>query len=233
MKRILLVALIIMLGTSAGCSSALTSGDRTSDDTHAFSIQTVQIIDKIDEVVAPEGESFLVIKYEIENLQSQDDSSRQWTDQIELEANNEYYDPTLIETLDGQLWTTSLLENEKKAGYIAFTVPEDIRDFRLTFTFPISEVEVTYGFRPIDKRISINVDYVLTRLKQIERTQRIPLIGRSLASFSSSPIRYLGTILVLEDEIRQLMEQTGDLSEDTRRQVIEEYLIAHGLCRLE
>jgi len=229
----LLVALIIMLGASAGCSSALSPDDRTSDDIHAFSIQNVQIIDKIDEAVAPEGEAFLVIKYEIENLQSQDDSFWQWTDQLELEANEEYYDPTFIETLDGQLWATSLLKNEKKAGYIAFTVPEDIRDFKLTFTLPTSQTEAIYKFRPIDKRISINADSILTRLEQIERTKRIPLIGGPLASFSSSPIRYLGTILVPEDEIPELMDQTVGLDEDAKRQVIEDYLIAHGLCRLE
>lgn len=237
MKRILLVImLIMMLGATTACTSALTSGDKTSDSAHAFLLQSAQIIDKIDEATAPEENAFLVIKYEIENLRNQPDSSRQWTDQIELEADGEYYDPTLIETLDDQLWETSLLPNETKAGYIAFIVPEDMHDFRLTFTFPTSATKVTkviYQFRPIDKRISVNVDYVLTRLEQIERTRRIPLIGGLLASFSSSPIRYLGVILVPEDEIPQLMEQTNGLSEDAKRAVIEDYLIEQGHYRLE
>ena len=233
MKRILLVIMVIMLGAATACTSALTSGDKTSDDAHAFLLQSTQLIDKIDEAIAPEGKAFLVIKYEIENLRSQNDADRQWSDQIKLEADDEYYDPTLIETLDGQLWETSLLQNETKTGYMAFTVPDDIHDFKLTFTFPTSDTEVTYDFRPLDKRTSVNVDYVLTRLEQIERTKRIPLIGGLLATLSSSPIRYLGVILVPEEEIAQLMEQTESLSEDAKRAAIEDYLVAEGHCRLE
>ena len=233
MKRILLVIMVIMLGATTACTSALTSGDKTSDDAHAFLLQSTQIIDKIDETIAPEGEDFLVIKYEVENLQSQNDSNRQWSDQSKLEADDEYYDPTLIETLDGQLWETSLSKNETKTGYMAFIMPADIHDFKLTFTFPTSKTEVTYDFRPIDKRTSVNVDYVFTRLEQIERTKRILLIGGLLATLSSSPIRYLGVILVLEEEIPQLMEQTDGLDGDAKRAVIEDYLIEQGHCRLE
>ncbi len=233
MKHILLVIMVIMLGAATACTSALTSGDKTSDDAHAFLLQSTQIIDKIDETIAPEGESFLVIKYEVKNLRSQNDSDRQWTDQIKLEADDEYYDPTLIETLDDQLWETSLLQNETKTGYMAFIVPEDIHDFKLTFTFPTSDTEVTYDFRPIDKRTSVNADHVFTRLEQIERTKRIPLIGGFLATFSSSPVRYLGVILVPEEEIAQLIEQTDGLDEDAKRAAIEDYLVANGLCRLE
>ena len=233
MRRILPVILLIMLGTATACTSVLTSGDKTSDDSHAFLLQGAQIIDEINETIAPEGEDFLVVKYEIENLRSQSDSNRQWIDQIKLEADDEYFDPTLVETLDRQLWETSLLPNETKAGYIAFIVPQDIHDFKLTFAFPTSETVVTYDFRPIDKRTSVNVDYVFTRLEQIVRTKRIPLIGGLLTSFSSSPIRYLGVILVPEEEIPELMAQTDGVSEDAKRAAIEEYLIAEGHCRLE
>ncbi len=233
MKGILLAIMILMLAAATACTSGPTSGDRTSDDAHAFLLQSTQIIDKIEEDIAPEEETFLVIKYQIENLQSQPDSTRQWTDQMILAANDESYDPTLLTSLDDQLWETSLLPNETRTGYLAFTVPEDISDFKLTLTFPTSETEVTYDFRPIDKRVSINVDYVLTRLEQIERTKRIPLIGELLASFSNSPVRYLGTILVPKDEISDLMEQTENLGEDAQKQVIEDYLVAHGHCRLE
>jgi len=232
-KRILLVIMIIMFGATTACTSALSHGDRSSDDTHAFVLQSAQIIDKIDEDIAPEGEAFLVIQYEIENLQNRNASVRQWTDQIMLESKGDYYDPIFIKSLDNQLWETSLLKNETRASYLAFTVPQDIHDFTLTFTFPNSETEVVYNPRPVDKRISVNVDYVLTRLEQIEETRKIPLIGRPLAAFASSPIRYLGTILVPEEEISQLLEQTKDLSENTKRQLIEDYLSAHGHCRLE
>jgi len=225
--------MVLMLAAATACTSGLTPGDRTSDDAHAFLLQSTQIIDKIEENIAPEEETFLVIKYEIENLKDQNDSTRQWTDQMILEANDESYDPILLTSLDDQLWETSLLQNETKAGYLAFTAPEDISDFKLTVTFPTSETEVTYDFRPIDKRVHINVDYVLTRLEQIERTKRIWLIGELLASFSNSPIRYLGVILVPEDEIAQLLEQTERLDEDAKKQVIEDYLIEHGHCRLE
>ena len=232
-KRIITIILVIMLGATTACSSALSYSDKTSDNAHAFMIHGSQIIDKINEDIAPEGEAFLVIKYEIENLQNRNDSVRQWTDQIILESDGDYYDFTFIKSLDNQLWETSLLKNETKAGYIAFTVPEDIHDFKATFTFPTSETEAVYRFRPADKRISVNTDYVLTRLEQIERTKRIPLLGGLLAAFSNSPIRYLGVILVPEEEIPQLMEQTKGLTENAKRQVIEDYLIAHKHCRLE
>ena len=233
MKRILLVIMIIMLAGVTACTSALSHGDQSSDSTHAFTVLSTQIIDKIDEAIASEGEVFLVIKYEIENLQSQNDSHQQWTDQITVETDGDRYEPTLIDTLDGQLWATSLLMNEAKTGYLVYTMPDDIHDFKLKFTLPISETEVAYEFRPVDKRISINADYVLMRLAQIARTERIAVIGGLLNAVSSSPIRYLGTILVPEEEIPQLLEQTEGLSEDAKRQVIEDYLIAKGHCRLE
>jgi len=43
----------------------------------------------------------------------------------------------------------------------------------------------------------------------------------------------MGVILVPEEEISQLLEQIKDLNEDAKRQVIEDYLIARGHCRLE
>ena len=231
MKRTLLAIMIIMLGAATACSAALSIGDRASDDVHAFLIQSAQIIDKIDKDIAPEGESYLVIKYQIENLQSQNDSVRWWSDNITLEVRGEYYAPTFIKSLDNQLWETSLLEREKKAGYIAFTVPEDVFDFNLTFAFPTSETEVIYNLHAVDKRISVNVDWVLTRLREIENNKRIPLIGEPLAM--SNPIRYQGIILVPKEEISQLMEETKGLPENAKRTVIEDYLIAHGHCRLD
>ncbi len=233
MKRLCLAIVIIMLGASIGCSSALSLGQRTSDSAHAFLIHSAQMIDKIGGDISAEGESYLVIKYEVENLQSQNDSLRRWTDQIILEARGELCEPILIESLDNQLWETSLLQNEKKEGYIVFTVPDDAYDFDLIFTFPDSGNEVSYDFRYMDKRIGVNVDHVLTKLERIERTQRIPLIGGILTTVTSSPIKYLGIILVPEDEVSQLLEQTKDLSDDAKRKVIEDYLLARGNSRLE
>lgn len=204
MKRIFLAIMIIVLGASTACSADLSLGQKTSDNAHAFLIHSAQIIDKIDGNISPEGEAYLVIKYEIGNLLRQNDSPRRWADHIILEAGGKPREPTFIKSLDNQLWETFLLQNQAKAGYIVFTVPEKIQHFKLTFTFPTSENEVTYDFRPTDKRMNVNVDYVLTRLEQIERTQRIPLIGGVLAAFTSFPIRYFGTILVPEEEISQL-----------------------------
>lgn len=222
-----------MLGatTTACASTALSEGDETGDNTHAFLIESTQIIDIIDKDIAPEDEAYLIIKYQIENLQSQDDSPRRWTDNIKLEAKDEYYDPTFIDSLDNQLWETSLLKYEKKAGYIAFTVPEDILDFKLTFTFPTSETEVIYALHAEDKIISAHVDWVFRKLETLENNRKIPLIGEHVATFH--PIKYQGVILVPSEEVSQFMEQTRGLSENAKRAVIEDYLIAHGHCRLD
>ena len=233
MKRIFLTVMVVIILATTGCTSALTHGDRTGDDTHAFLLLSSQIIDKIDEEVAPEEKTFMVIKYEVENLQSRDDTRQLWTDQIKVEANEEYYEPTMLASLDGQLWETSLLKNEKQAGYIVYVVPEEISDFALTVTFPNSQTEETYDFRPVDKRISVNVDFVYTRLEQIARTKRIVLIGGLLSALSSAPIRYLGVILVPEDEINQLLEDTDSMDENAKKVLIEDYLIEQGHCRLE
>ncbi len=233
MKHIVLAIMIIVLGVSSACTRAPSLGEKASDTAHAFLIHSAQIIDKIDRDTPPEGKVYLVIKYEVENLQSHNDSLQQWSNQIILKTNKESYEPTTIGSLDNQLWETSLLQRETKVGYITFTVPEEKHDFKLTFTFPISKNELTYELNPIDKRISINVDYVFTRLEQIERTQEIPLIGGVLTASSKAPIRYTGTILVAEEEISQLLEQTKSLSENAKRRVIEDYLLAHGHCCLE
>jgi len=230
-KGLILAIMIITLGATTACSSALSNGDKTSDNAHAFLIESTQVIDTIGDNTTPEGKAYLVIKYQIENLQSQSDSPQQWTNQIKLEAQEKAYAPTSIDALDNQLWETSLLPNEKKVGYIAFTVPEGTFDFDLTFTFPTSETEVVYQLRAVDKRISVNVDWVLTRFRQIENNKKIPLIGKPLAL--ANPIMYQGIILVPKEEISQLMEQTEGLAESEQRAVIENYLIAHGHCRLE
>ena len=233
MKHIVLVIMVIVLGAVAACAPALSPGDRTSDSAHAFSVLSAQIIDKIGGDVSPEGQSYLVIKYEVENLQSQNDRLRQWTDQIILEAYGERYELTFIKSLDNQLRETSLLQNQKKSGYIAFTVPGDAHDFKLTFIFPDSKSEVSYELKAQDKRVDKSVAYVITKLERIERVQRITLVGGIFAAVTSAPIRYLGVILVPEEEVSQLVEQTKDLSDNVKRKVIEDYLLAHGHCCLE
>jgi len=226
----LITILIIIVVANSACSSGLSIGNRTSDTAHAFLVQSAQIIDEIDEATAPEGEAYLVIKYKIENLQNLSDSHRQWTDNITLEEEEEYYDPTFIESMENQLWETNLLAGEEKTGRIAFTVPEEIFDFKLTLTFPVSETEVIYQLYAIDERLSINVDWVLARLKEIENNKKIPLIGLVP---NGTPIMYQGIVLVPTGEIPQLFEDTQGLSDDEKRLVIENYLIAHGHCVLE
>ena len=243
MKRILLVALLIVLASLTGCTSGLSHGDRTSDDTHAFLLDITQLTDQIESDTPPEGEVFLVIKYTVENLLNQQDSQRQWTDQLKLEAEEETYEPILLDSLADQMWATELSAGEAKTGYIVYTVPcgddnegddeGDIENFKLTLTFPVSGNEAVYDFRPVDRRTGVNADYVLTRLEQIARTKRIPVIGGLLASISSAPIRHLGIILVPEEEIDHLLEQTEDLSEEARKALVEDYLLTHGHGLLE
>jgi len=237
MRRILLAIMVIMLGTSTACISGLSLGQETSDNAHSLLIHSAQIIDKINGDISPEGESYLILKYEIENLQNRSDSYQQWTNQIMLETTSggvtNSCESTLIESLDNYLRETLLLPNERKAGYMAFVVPEDASSFNLTFTFPYSGKKVSYDLRSTDKRIGVNADYVLMSLGQKERAQKIPLIGGLFAAFTSAPIRYLGVILVPEEEVSQLLEQTRVLPDDAKRKVIEDYLLAHGHCRLE
>jgi hypothetical protein len=230
-KRVLLALTIIMLSAATACSSASSIDDRASDSGHAFLIQSAQVFDGISEDIAPEDEAYLIIKCQIENLQSQDDSFRRWADQITLEFAEESYAMTFINSLDDQLWETSLAKGEKKAGYIAFLVPEDTFQFDLTLTLPTSGTEVVYAIAALDKRISESVDWVLTRLGTIENNKKIPLIGEPLAMAQN--IKYHGIILVPKEDISQLMEQTDGLPENDKRAVIEDYLLEHGHCRLE
>jgi hypothetical protein len=233
MKRIFLAIPVIMLIALAGCTSALSHGGESNDDTHKFLLHIGQVTDQVDTEFPDEGEVFLIIKYEVENLSSQDDSQRQWTEQIKIEADDVTYEPVLLEGLPDQMWETTLSAGESETGYIAYTVPDDFEDFDLTFTFPVSGNEELYIFRPVDRRIAVNADFVLTRLDQIERTKGIPIIGGLLASISGAPIRHLGVILVPEEEIDDLLEQIEDLSEEARMVMVEDYLLTHGHGLLE
>jgi len=233
MKRILLAALVIMLVALTGCTSALSHGSESNDEAHKFLLVLGQVTDQVDSEFPGEEEVFLIIKYEVENLQNQDDSLRQWTDYIEIEADEETYEPVLLEGLPDQMWETTLAAGEAKTGYIAYTVPDDFEDFDLNFTFPESGSEVQYVFRPVDRRIGVNADFVLERLNQIERTKRIPVIGGLLASISSAPIRHLGVLLVPEEEINDLLDETSELSEEARKAFVEDYLLTHGHGLLE
>jgi len=234
MKRILLAILVVILAALTGCTSALSHGAESSDDVHKFLLDLGQITDQVDTEFPDEGEVFLIIKYEVENLRNQDDSQRQWTDYIKIEDDDEEtYEPVLLDTLANQMWETTLSAGETKTGYIAYAVPEDFEDFDLTFTFPVSGDEALYVFRPVDRRIEVNADFVITRLDQIERTKRIFLIGGLLASISGAPIRHLGEILVPEEEIDDLLERTQDLSEEARKVIVEEFLITHEHGLLE
>ena len=233
MKKIAVVTMIAVLAAATACSSALSQGDLTGDNAHSFLLHSAEIIGKINGDTLPEGEAYLVIRYEVENLTGTPDVRRQWTDQIALESDGDFFEPTDVRSLDDQLWETSLAANEAQTGYIAFVVPDEVGDFSVTVTFPVSGNEETYDFRPVDRRISVNTDFVLTRLEQIEKTRRIPVIGGLLASFSSSPIRYLGTILVPEEDIQHVLDTTKDFSEDARRAAVEAYLLAKGHGSLE
>ncbi len=233
MRRVLLASILILLTAATGCSSALTHGDVTADDAHAFRLHTTQVTEKINGTSAPEEKAFLVIKYEVENLGTAQDARRQWTDQMKLELDDEVFEPVQMDPLEGEMWSTTLAAGQAETGYVAFVVPDDVDDFKLTVTLPESDSEEIFEFRPADRRIGVNADFVITRLEQIERTKRIPVIGGVLASFSSAPVRYLGTILVPEDEIPDLLERTSDLSEEARKDLVKDYLREHGQGELE
>ncbi len=233
MKKILLVILVTMLALLAACSSALSLGKETSDTTHSFLPGSAQIIDKVGGDIPTEKEVYFVMKYEVTNLLNQNDSRRQWSKQMKLEAAKVVYQPIMLKSLPDQVWETSLLPNEVKAGYIVFTVKEGVTDFRLVFTFPDSGREATYEIKPVDKRIKVNVNFVADTLQQIERTRRIPVIGGILATTVSSPIRYMGIILVPEKDVSQLLGQTMGLPDEARKKAIENYLLARGVLRFE
>lgn len=233
LKKTLLITMIAVLATTTACSSGLTRGDRTSDEAHGFLLHSVQIIDKLDGDTPGEGNAFLIIKYEVDNPRSQGDAQRQWNEQMVLASGENFFDPVPLKSLDNELWQTALAAGESRTGYIAYAVPDEVGDFKLTLTFPVSGTESVYEFRPVDIRISANADFVLSRLQQIERTRGIPLIGGLLASFTSSPIRYLGTILVPEEEIDLLLEGMKGFPENAKLKAIEAYLIACGHGKLE
>ena len=118
-----------MLAALTGCTSALSHGGESSDDTLKFVLLLGQITDQVDTEFPDEGEVFLIIKYEVENLSSQDDSQRRWTDYIKIEADDEVYEPVWLEGLFDQMWETTLVVGESRTGYIAYTVPDDFEDF--------------------------------------------------------------------------------------------------------
>ncbi|MEE8353829.1 MAG: hypothetical protein V3S10_05165 [Dehalococcoidales bacterium] len=227
MKRRLLLGAVALLVTATACSSGPTTGDRTSDAAHAFQLHSAQVID------SGAGGAALVLDYEVENLVGQVDSERSWPEQLVLASGDDQYRPTEIESLPGQLRETTLAAGESRRGHLVFAVPDEFGDFTLTVTLPVSGTEAVYDFRPVDRRIAANADRVLTRLEQISRTKRIPVIGGLLASLSSAPVRYLGMVLVPEDDIDGLLERIADLSEIEMTSVIEGYLESRGLGRLE
>ncbi len=229
MKRRLLLAAVGLLVTATACSSGPTTGDRTSDATHAFQLHGAQVIDRD----TGESGATLVIDYEVWNLTGQADSARSWPDRMTLASGDDRYQSADSAALAGQLRETTLAAGESRRGHLAFAVPGEFDDFTLTVTLPESGTEVVYRFRPVDRRVGVNADQVLTRLQQIARTKRMPVIGGLLASLSGAPVRYLGTVLVPEDEIDGFLERTADLPEAEMRSVIEGYLESRGFGGLE
>ncbi len=228
------IALLLLAGAGlTACSSALSSGAAVTDEAHQLTIVSGQIVEKLGESHPGEGKAYLVLKYEAKNLQAQVDSLRRWTEQISFEADREPYQPEKIDGLTGEQWETTLAPGQAQAGYIAYTVPDDIQDVKLTVIMPVSSSKSVYEFKPKDKRVSINSAYVVKRLEQIGRTQRIPVIGRPLAAFTNSPIRYLGVVLVPRNEIGSLLDKTKGLEPAPKEQAVEEYLLASGQCRLD
>jgi hypothetical protein len=232
-RPLTIIAAIAVLGATTGCTTGLTDGDRIGDSAHAFVLEIGQVIDKIGGETAPDEQAFLVIRYGVENLGSQTDTERDWAGLLTLESDEVIYEPVSLAGLEGEMRTTRLAAGETATGRLAYTVPDEVADFTLTVTLPVSGTKEAYGFRPVDRRIGVNTEFVLTRLDQIERTKRIAVVGGVLASFSRAPIRYLGTVLVPVDEIDDRLEETRGKTDTEREAIIEAYLIANGHGQLE
>ena len=232
----LLVLMVVVIGVSTACSAGSLTR-KTGDNAHAFKIRSAQIIDQIDGDIPAEGEIYLVVEYEVENLRNQNDSFRRWTDQIIVVVQSggaeQSLESVLVDSLANQLWETSLLRNERKSGYIVFATPDNVTDINLTFTFPDSGNEEIYALRPMDRRINENIDFVLTSLERRRRTQKIPVVGGILTSITSFPIRYLGNILIPVEELAPLLEQTNGLPDGMKRKILEQYLLTQGLGSIQ
>lgn len=233
MKRLLpLISLITLAGTAA-CTSALVPGQQFSDGVHEFVLHAAQVIDRIGQDAPPDGQAYLVLKYGVKSLRSDADPRRSWTAQMKLESDDSVVDMIALDGLEDQMLETSLAPGASAGGYVAYVVPDEVGDFTLTVTLPVSGTQDAYSFRPADRRIGVNAQHVLTKLQQIERTRAIPVVGGLLNSLSRAPIRYLGTILVPEAEIATLLEETGGLPPDEQRAIVEAYLLSRGHGELE
>jgi len=226
-RALLVIITIAVVATSTACSGedTIPLGESVSDDAHALQIISASLFDKIGEATPPEEHGYLVIEFQIENTRGQQDASRDWSQQFQVEnTTRKKCGLVNLSGLEGQLWNTTLSAQQIKSGRIAFTTPEKSYEFKLTFQFPISKTNAIYKFRANDKRIEMYVDHVLEKIEQIERTKGIPVIGGILESLSRSSIRYLNEVLVPEDDISNMLEQLKDLNEEERRTMITDYL---------
>lgn len=222
----LLGTLIVVVVAFTACArgEVFSLGERVSDDAHAFLVTSAEVVDRVGEATPPEEHSYLIIGFEVENLRGQQDISRDWSHQIRVErVRGEESEPTSLTDLEDQLWNTTLSPGQKEVGSMAFTAPEQARDFKLTFQFPASETIAIYEFLADDQRLGVRVSHILGRLEQIERARAIPVIGGALESFTRVPILYFGEVLVPEEDIPILLEQLQGLSEEARQRVIEAY----------
>lgn len=73
------------------------------------------------------------------------------------------------------------------------------------------------------------IDRAVERLKQINNTENIPLIGGILDSITRFPITWEGEVLILKDEISELLEEYCSLDTDeAKRDLVETYLREKG-----
>ncbi|MFC1926610.1 DUF4352 domain-containing protein [Chloroflexota bacterium] len=230
MRHALLAIIILVMVSSAACSGeeTLPLGESASDDAHAFQPLSAKIVDKVGETTPPEDHGYLIIEYWIGNNQGQQDISRDWSQQFQLEdAAGKDCELTSLSELTGQLWNTTLLPEQKESGKMAFITPEKSYEFRLAFQFPVSGTSAIYTFKADDKRIEMYITHVLEKLEQTESTKGIPVIGGILESLSRSSIRYLGEVLVPEEDIHDLLDHIKGLSDEERRDVIADYLLEY------
>ena len=73
------------------------------------------------------------------------------------------------------------------------------------------------------------IDRTVERLKQMNNTRGIPLVGSILDSMTRFPVTWEGEELIAKDEIPDLLEKFRDLpSEGAKRELVETYLRDKG-----
>lgn len=224
----LLLAFTLLTGiTSVACDGgkSYSPGESTTDGTHAFKVISAIIVENAGKYIPEEDYYYLVMEVEIENVGSGQDTLRDWSQQVTVEdSGGKECKLTFLEGAGDQIGNTTLQPGQKESGIIYFTTKQETRDFELTFVFPTSGHNAVYDIEAEDQRLGLYVDRTLEMLEQMESVRKIPVIGKLVERINRSALMYFGETLVPKDEVKGLLEQIKDLSEEERRELIENYI---------